>query len=573
LLGGESVATLSTTSPSGSWQERRLIFEAMLLGVVGALSAQLFSLMVKLCQTVFLTGITGYRPPGLPEEGGLLLEVSGARGPWLIPLVTMLGGLISGVIVYTFAPEAEGHGTDSAIKAYHTAGGLIRARVPLLKMLASAITIGSGGAAGREGPTALIAAGVGSVYATVTRRTVQQRRLLLLAGMAAGLSAMFRSPMGAALFAIEVLYSEMELEAGALLYTMLASIVAYTVNGVFDGWHPLFTVPDLPIPSAPEHLWYVVMGAASGLVASSIGVVFYKIRDAFVKIPISPKLKPALGGLGLGILALSLPQVLGGGYGWIQQAIDGKLPERLLLVLLVAKIVALSLTISSGGSGGVFAPCLFVGAMLGAAFAHAFKLPPSGFVVVGMAAVFGGAARAPIATILMVTEMTGDYHLLPAAALAVTVSHVVQAGVTLPFKYKSLYEAQVPRRVDSPAHTVEHVQAVLRHIRLDPSTEGASLGRVELHSLLKSGIAVDLGAEHELVVVTLEPGSPVLGRPATLASLAVGGEKIQLLALIREERVILPGPETTLAAGDELLIAAPAGSIKPLCERVGLTTR
>ena len=529
--------------------------------------------MVKASQTVFLTWIAGYHAPGLPEEGGVLLEVIGPRGLWLVPLVTMLGGLISGVIVYTFAPEAEGHGTDSAIKAYHTAGGFIRARVPLLKMLASAITIGSGGAAGREGPTALITAGVGSLYATLTRRSVEQRRLLLLAGMAAGLSAMFRSPLGAAIFAIEVLYGEMELEAGALLYTMLAAIVAYTVNGVFVGWAPLFVVPVLPVPSAPEHLWYVLLGGASGLVASSIGVIFYKVRDAFGKVPVSQKLKPAIGGLGLGLLALYLPETLGGGYGWIQQTIDGKLPEGLLLVLLFAKIAALSLTISSGGSGGVFAPCLFVGAMLGGAFAHAFKLPPSGFVVVGMAAVFGGAARAPIATILMVTEMTGGYHLLPAAVLSVIVSHIVQVGVTAPFKYKSLYEAQVPRRVDSPAHRVEHVQAVLRLISADPGTDTAELGRVELHSLLRSGIALDLGSGYELVVGRLAPESPFVGKPVTVESLAVDGEKVHLLALIRDGRVVLAGHDVTLAAGDELLIAASVDSIKPFCDRVGLKSR
>ena len=169
-------------------------------------------------------------------------------------------------------------------------------------------------------------------------------------------------------------------------------------------------------------------------------------------------IKPAIGGLGVGLLALWLPQILGGGYGWIQEAIDGQLALGLLLVLVVAKIVALSLTVSSGGSGGVFAPSLFVGAMLGGAFAAIFHHPAAGMVIVGMAAVFAGAARVPIATLLMVAEMTGGYQLLVPAGLAVMLSFVIQRKLSSHFKYGSLYEAQVAGRTDSPAHRAENVR-------------------------------------------------------------------------------------------------------------------
>jgi Voltage gated chloride channel len=210
--------------------------------------------------------------------------------------------------------------------------------------------------------------------------------------------AIFRSPIGTALFAVEVLYGGMDFEADALIYCMLAAIVAYAINGWFVGWQSLFRVPaHLYAAGLSDYGWYIVLGAASGIVATILPEVFYRVRDGFVALPVPTWTKPAIGGLLLGLLALRLPQVLGGGYGWIQEAIDGRLAVRLLLVLIVAKILALSLTVSSGGSGGVFAPSLFIGAMLGGAFAGIFHQPPAAWVIVGMAAVFGGAARVPIA--------------------------------------------------------------------------------------------------------------------------------------------------------------------------------
>ena len=211
-------------------------------------------------------------------------------------------------------------------------------------MLASAITIGSGGSAGREGPTALIAAGFGSVYAKLLHRSEYERRLVVLMGMSAGLSAIFRSPIGTAIFAVEVLYGGMDFEAGALIYCMLAAIVAYAVNGWFVGWQPLFQVPShLYAAGLADYGWYVALGGASGILASILPEVFYRFRDLLVALPIPPWTKPGIGGLLLGVLALRLPQVLGGGYGWIQEAIDGRLALGLLLILVVAKMLAFSL--------------------------------------------------------------------------------------------------------------------------------------------------------------------------------------------------------------------------------------
>ncbi len=539
-------------------RQRRLIVDTVLLGVVGALSAQVFMFMLHAAQAFFLTWLAGYQPPGLPDEGGVLRQAIGPHGLWLIPVATTLGGLLSGILVYSLAPEAEGHGTDTAVKAFHRAKGFIRGRVPPLKMVASAITIGSGGAAGREGPTALISAGIGSVYAGLTHRSDEEQRLLVLIGMAAGLSAIFRSPIGTALFAIEVLYSDMEFEASALLYTMLGSVVAYAINGLFVGWQPLFQVPSgLPVPGFFDYLWYIVLGLAAGVVATVLPMLFYGLRDAFHALPIPPHVKPAIGGLGVGLLAVALPQVLGGGYGWIQEAIDGRLALQLLLLLVLAKMLAFALTVSSGGSGGVFAPSLFVGAMLGGVLASLFHQSPAAFVVVGMAAVFGGAARVPTATLLMVTEMTGGYHLLVPAALAVTLSYLVQITLSAPFKYKSLYEAQVPGRFDSPAHHVEHVEAALRLLGEHRVSVSDTISHVDLRALLTSGIPVDLPDGKQVVIGVLKAESPYVGQPIQSNHSADSpDDDMEVVAVFRQGRTLLPNsdPNTKFQAGDQLLV-------------------
>jgi CIC family chloride channel protein len=534
---------------------KRLFLDSILLGVVGALAAQLFIWMLRVIQALLLKGFAGYQPPGLVHDGGAFYQIIGPHGLWLIPLVTTFGGLVAGVLVYSLAPEAEGHGTDTAVKAFHQSGGFIRARVPPLKMIASAITIGSGGAAGREGPTALISAGIGSVYATLTKRPAEERRLLVLIGMASGLSAIFRSPIGTAIFAIEVLYSDMEFDAYALLYTMLGSVVAYTVNGLFVGWQPLFQVPNgLAVPGFLDYFWYMLLGVLAGLVGTLLPLVFYGIRDAFAALPIPPHFNPAIGGLGVGLLALFLPQILGGGYGWIQQAIDGHLTAGLLLPLVFAKIVALALTVSSGGSGGVFAPSLFVGAMLGGILAQLSHQVPAAFVIVGMAAVFAGAARVPIAAMLMVTEMTGGYHFLAAAALAVMLSYVTQVTLSSRLKYNSLYEAQVAGRADSPAHHAEQLEASIQLMKTRRISVPSTFSHLDLQGLLASGIPVDMPDGKRLSLGNLKPKSPYVGRSVQESFPLDGQEDLELVAIFRQGNTLLPHPGLILQEDDRLLL-------------------
>jgi chloride channel protein, CIC family len=547
--------------------EPRLLLESAFLGVVGALGAQLFMLLLRAANYIFLYKLAGYIPPGV-EGNSALSQTIGSHGLWIVPAVTTLGGLLSGILVYQFAPEAEGHGTDTAVDAFHRKDGIIRARVAPIKLVASAITIGSGGAAGREGPIALIAAGLGSVYARLTRRSDEERRLLLLAGMAAGLSAIFRSPMGTGVFAIEVLYGRMEFEGGALLYTMLSSAVAYTVNGAFVGFRPLFKVPAIPTPAFADYASYAILGLAAGLVATILPQFFYHVRDLFRLLPVPVWTKPAIGGLGVGLLALWLPQVLGGGYGWIQLAIDGRITLFLLLALMLAKIIAFALTVSSGGSGGVFAPSLFVGAMLGGGFAILLHQLPAVFVVVGMAAVFGAAARVPIATMLMVTEMAGGYHLLVPAGLAVMISYLLQVRLSSFMKYRSLYEGQVPSRQDSPAHYLEQIQVALNLLGRRNLPLIDKLGHLDLLRLLRSRIHFDLPGNRQLTMGLIKEDSPLVGKTIRTLYEQLNIHDFEIVAIMRREHVLLPHPSTLLEPKDRVILIASQAAQEPLTKYI-----
>ena len=534
-----------------------LLFDTLILGIVGALGAELFRILLEIFQNIFLTYIAQYSPPGLASEGKDLVESIGPYGLWLIPLVLVIGGLISGFIVYTFAPEAEGHGTDTAVKAFHRKAGEIRKRVTPVKILASAITIGSGGAAGREGPTALFSAGFGSIYAGFLKRSEKERRLLVLIGMAAGLSAIFRSPIGTALFAVEVLYSDMEFETGALIYTMLGSIIAYAINSIFVGWQPLFQVPaNLAAEHFVDYAWYILLGIASGIIGTILPNVFYYTRDLFKKIPIKNHFKPAIGALGVGVIALAYPQVLGGGYGWIQKAINGQIVLSVFLILLFAKMIAFALTVSSGGSGGVFAPTLFVGAMLGGLFAEIFHQPPAAFAVVGMAAVFGSSARVPIATLLMVTEMTGGYNLLVPAALAVILGFYVQdfLSILLKVKYISLYEAQVERQSHSQAHRIEHVKRALTILKDQQKIDASKLGNIDLIPLLESNIPVNLTEDERLFIGTVSSKNPCVGSYIRERCFSKDSNDWKIIALIRNNEFLFPDPDIKLEKKDEIII-------------------
>ncbi len=439
-----------------------------LIGIVAGLGSSAFFYMLEKSAHFFLNNLGGYYPPVAGGESGGLISSGHVHPGWIVGLVPPLGGLIAGVIIYKWAPEAAGHGTDAVIDAFHRLRGVIRKRVPIVKAVASAVTIGSGGSAGREGPVAQIGAGFGSFLASVLKLSDRDRRVMVIAGAGAGVGSMFRAPLGGALFATEVLYREPEFEFEGIIPAIISSIVAYSVFSSFFGWGVLFDTPVYLFRHPTELLLYAVLGILCVILGAFYVKIFYGVRDRiFKKLPVKNYLKPAIGGIVVGGIAVFYPQVLAMGYGWVQLAIYGKMAIGLMLTLAVAKIFATSFTISSGGSGGVFAPALFIGAMLGGGFGQAAHLvfpdivtQPTAFVLVGMGAFFGGVANVPISALIMVCEMTGSYGLL--------VPLMLSSCIVFLFTRKwNLYEKQVSSRIDSPAHLGDFVVDILAGLRVE----------------------------------------------------------------------------------------------------------
>ncbi len=441
----------------------RWLLLALLVGVVAGLGGALLTWGVEGIGSVLLGGVVGFHVPGhgVAGESGW----SAPDRPWLLLLVLPLAGLVVGWIVQTFAPEAEGHGTDAVINAYHRGRAVLRSRIVPVKLITSMLTIGSGGSAGREGPVAQVGAGFGSYLADLLRLGYHDRRVLVISGMAAGVGGMFRAPLGAALFAVEVLYSDPDFESEALIPAIISSIVSYVVVASLTGWNSIFDTADIRFARPHELVAYLALGMVLAVVGVIYVKVFYGMRDrVFRRLPIPAWTKPAVGGLLLAILALAVPQVLGGGYGWLQLTLDNQLPLKVLVLLLPAKILATSFTISSGGSGGVFAPSLVIGGVTGAVFADLVQraVPqlapqPAACVLVGMGGFFAGVAKVPIASLIMVAEMSGSYGLLVPMMLVSSVAYLLMRSV-------SIYEAQVPGRIDSPAHIGEFQIDVLEQL-------------------------------------------------------------------------------------------------------------
>jgi CIC family chloride channel protein len=287
------------------------------------------------------------------------------------------------------------------------------------------------------------------------------------------------------------------------------------------------------------------------------------MRDFFRALKIPAPLKPALGGLLLGLVGIAFPQILGGGYGWMQLAIAGSLPLALMVILVFVKMVALSLTVGSGGSGGVFAPSIFVGVMVGGSVAVLFQTishvgpDPTAFAVVGMAALFAGAARVPIATLIMVTEMTGGYTLILPSMLAVVLSFVIQSSLTRTAKYPTLYEAQVRRPSESPVHRATYYNAVAAMLRQHKVRLDEDLVRQEVAERLSRGEAIPLaigsGSQEFLYTVDLPPRSPLAGHPVKAIHMP---NQMLLVSVMRDQDAITPHGDTVLESGDRLVIAA-----------------
>ncbi len=374
-----------------------------------------------------------------------------SSGGWGIPYYVLppVGALLAGIIVYKLAPEAAGAGENAAIEAFHKKTGYIRARVAVIKLIATSFIVGSGGSAGREGPLGQISGSIASWFSSKLNLGEKDRRTLIVCGIAAGIGSIFKAPLGGALFATEVLYKR-DHEVGVLIYSFISSLTAFMVFGSVYGMDVIFETQKVGFG---HHPIFIASYVFLGVFASIMGLTFIKSLDIvnhyFSRFSIPNYLKPALGGLFMGVVAYFSPQSIGIGYEWIQNMILSELTLTVILILLVGKILATSFTIGSGGSGGLFAPSLVIGAAVGALFAEIFSLffPQFGlyeaFVLAGMAAFITAVAKTPISAIILMVEIAHSYQLLPGLMVAVIVAYILTGK-------ESIYPAQVENRLQSP---------------------------------------------------------------------------------------------------------------------------
>ena len=427
---------------------RKWLILGVSIGIIAGLGAVVFFLALKYAGEFLLGTLGAYQQPQAISDGG----GSGSPGfsrPWAIVLIAFGGALVSAFIVAKFAPEAQGHGTDNAIEAVHTDPRSIRSRAVVVKLIASALTIGSGGSGGREGPTAQISAGFGSLLTRRLNLSDADGRLAVSLGIGSGIGAIFSAPLGGAVLAASIIYRE-DFNYRALVPGFITSATAYAVYGSILGFAPMFgfVEPDYRFDPAQSG-WFVLIGIIAAGVGYLYARTFYGTVALTERLPGGIVIKPAIGGLLVGLLALAIPQILSSGYGWVQIATtrDGlaTIPLWIVLVLPVAKIVATSLSIGTGGSGGIFGPGIVIGGFVGAAIwrlADVVGAPgipdgPGVFVIVAMMACFGSVAHAPLAVMIMVAEMTGSFSVIPAAMITVGIAYLIISRTPV-----SIYRAQ-----------------------------------------------------------------------------------------------------------------------------------
>jgi CIC family chloride channel protein len=367
-------------------------------------------------------------------------------GPYHVIALPALGGLVVGLLVHFVASEARGPGVSSVMEAIALRGGRIRPRIIAVKPLATSITLGSGGSGGREGPIVQIGSAIGSALSQLARLSDERTKNLAACGAAAGIAATFNAPLAGVMFALEVLLAEFGLVQFSSV--VVASVIASVIGHAHFGNAPAFAFPT----SAPPHTWELPIYALLGVAAAFVGVGFiralYAVDDLFGVVPLPPYTRPAAGGLLVGFIGFWFPQILGVGYRSVESVLFGQLTLSSVIILGLLKIVATSITIGSGGAGGIFGPCLFIGAMLGGLFGQLVHLAtpsvpiPSAYALVGMSAVFGAASRAPITAILTLFEMTHDYN----AILPLMLSTVISAIIARHLLADSIYTVKLSRR-------------------------------------------------------------------------------------------------------------------------------
>ncbi len=418
-------------------QTNILIILSVCVGLATSLGAIAFIKLIEFFNDLFF---------GLTDQ--VLSEGLGSFSiKWWLPIIPLVGGLLVGPIVMKFAGEAKGHGVPEVMNAVARLGGIIRPRVAAAKTLASAICIGSGGSAGREGPIVQIGSAIGSTIGQIFRMSGDRVKILVGCGAAAGISSVFNAPIAGVIFSLEIILGDFAITTFSPV--ILSSVVASVVTRSVLGNHPAFDVPEYSLVSAWEVPLYVVMGMLMGGAGVSFTQVLSKFEDFFDRLKMNPMVKPGVGGLLLGGIAIFYPQVLADGYETIKLTLYGQMGVVLLVMLIFMKMIATSLTLGSGNSGGIFAPALFMGAVAGGAFGvlvhHLFPgvtASSGAYALVGMAGMVAATTHAPITALLIIFEMTSDYRII----LPLMITVVFSALVARKLFPHSIYTVKLIRR-------------------------------------------------------------------------------------------------------------------------------
>ena len=423
--------SLSKISTISHWL--KLTFLVILIGILGGLGAVVFRLMINLMKLLLQSYFTSMIPLN-------------DKVVFVIPPI--IGGFIAGVLIHKWAIEAKGHGVPEVMESFIFKGGIIRKRVAFIKILASSITIGSGGSAGREGPIAQIGASLGSTIAQLLKLPRAYVRLFVACGLAAGIAGTFNAPLGGALFALEILYNGLLTFNAA--YILFSAIIGVAVVNIILGREVFISIPERLTTDIAELPYFVILGIIMGLVAYLWVRLFYFFEDLYDKIKLPLYLKTAIGGLITGLIGFSFIDygIMGVGYEGIEKLIDGYIDIKLALMLAFLKMIVTANTIGSGGSGGVFSPSLYIGSMIGGVYGfllvreHLSKnfIP---YVLAGMAALFAGASQAPLTQIIMIPEMFREYMLMPFIATSVIPSYTISRML---LKGSSIYTLKLERR-------------------------------------------------------------------------------------------------------------------------------
>ncbi|MEZ4745158.1 MAG: chloride channel protein [Calditrichia bacterium] len=412
-----------------------MVIVAVLIGVLGGFGAIFFRFAIRFFEAVFF-GSWDYT-----LDYALQL-------PWYVKFFApAVGGLIVGPIVFYFAREAKGHGVPEVMEAIVLRAGAIRPRVMFAKVAASAVSIGSGGSVGREGPIVQIGSALGSVIGQLFKVTGTRLRTFVACGTAAGIAATFNAPIAGALFAMEVILSDFGISQFSPI--VVSSVTATVISRHFLGDFSAFIIPHYSLVSVFEMIPYVILGVLAALVALAFINILYKTEDLFEKINIPGWIKPVIGGFIIGGIGIFYPHIFGVGYDTITLALNSQSVWYFLLFMVFLKVAATSITIGSGGSGGVFAPSLFIGANLGGfvgSIVHslfpAITASPGAYALVGMGAVAAGAMHAPITSILIIFELTNDYRII----LPLMISCIISVLITSRLKKDSIYTLKLSRR-------------------------------------------------------------------------------------------------------------------------------